>query len=190
MPRDNPSHILQTLDARLQHRVELTLIGKSALWLGFDSPPDDYGTTLDVDAVVPAEESAAMDLDLEFWDALTHTNDELRELGLYLTHIFEEWQLFLRPDWAAHRVMIHRPVLQHIVLHRPATLDLILTKMMRGADAGHMAEIQWMITKDHIKREEMMQCLAAARLPADEAEFERLFRLAKQCVLAMKYQDC
>ena len=189
MPRDNPSHILQTLDARLHHRVELTLIGKSALWLGFDSPPDEYGTTLDVDAVLSSAESAAMDQDLEFWDAVTRTNDELRELGLYLTHIFEESQLFLRPDWAAHRVRIHRPVLQQIVLYRPATLDLILTKMMRGADAGHMAEIQWMITKDHIKRDEMIQCLAAARLPAGEAEFERLFRLAESCVLAMEYES-
>jgi hypothetical protein len=33
MPADNPSLILQTLDARLDHDVELTLIGKSALWL-------------------------------------------------------------------------------------------------------------------------------------------------------------
>jgi hypothetical protein len=189
MPRDNPSHILQTLDALLHHRVELTLIGKSALWLGFDSPPDEYGTTLDVDAVVSTQESAAMDVDLEFWDALTHANDELRELGLYLTHIFEERQLFLRPDWAAHRVSIHRPVLQHIVLHRPATLDLILTKMMRGADSGHMAEIQWMISKDHIKRNEMLQCLACARLPEGEAEFERLFRLAESCVLGMQYES-
>ncbi|MDB6003949.1 MAG: hypothetical protein JWR15_936, partial [Prosthecobacter sp.] len=35
MQADNPTLILQTLDARLDHAVELTLIGKSALWLGF-----------------------------------------------------------------------------------------------------------------------------------------------------------
>ncbi len=189
MQRDNPSRILQALDARLQHQVGLTLIGKAALWLGFDAPPDEYGTTMDVDAVVPEAESAAMDLDTEFWDALTHTNVELKELGLYLTHIFEEWQLFLRPDWAAHRVRVHRPILQHIILHRPATLDLILTKMMRGADSGHMAEIQWMITKERIKRDEMLDCLARARLPLDVPELERLFHLAEACVLGMKYES-
>jgi hypothetical protein len=42
MQADNPSLILQTLDARLNHEVEMTLIGKSALWLGFDDVPTAY----------------------------------------------------------------------------------------------------------------------------------------------------
>jgi hypothetical protein len=53
MQADNPTLILQTLDARLDHDVELTLIGKSAMWLGFDHPPVSYGVTQDVDASEP-----------------------------------------------------------------------------------------------------------------------------------------
>lgn len=178
MRRDNPSHILKTLDARLKHPVELTLIGKAAIWLGYESPPEDYGSTMDVDAVVPAFESAALDQDADFWEALTQANEVLRPLDLYLTHIFEEGQIFLRPDWATHRVRICRPELTHITLLRPATLDLILTKMMRGADPTHMAEIQWMITTDRISRKEMMESLAKAKLPDDSAEWPVLFEQA------------
>ncbi len=189
MPRDNPSRILQTLDARLTHPVELTLIGKAAIWLGYDSPPEDYGSTLDVDAVVPAEAAAAMDQDTAFWESLAQANEELRQHDLYLTHIFEEWQVFLRPDWARHRVPLTRPRLQRITLFRPATLDLILTKMMRGADATHMAEIQWMISKDRISRQSMLECLDAAKLPDDAPDWPDLFRAAKTAVLSLTYES-
>lgn len=138
MLADNPTLILQTLDTRLNHEVELTLIGKSALWLGFDNPPTEYGVTQDVDAVVPKQQSDQMNEDLAFWDALTAANADLQELGIYLTHIFEEWQIILRRDWFIHRVAIPRPRLQHIRLYRPATVDLILSKMMRGDDPQHM----------------------------------------------------
>lgn len=187
MPRDNPSHILRALDLRLMHPVELTLIGKAAIWLGYDSPPEDYGSTLDVDAVVPAAASAALDQDLAFWAALSQANEDLHQHDLYLTHIFEDRQIFLRPAWAALRVPILRPPLTHITLFRPATLDLILTKMMRGADASHMAEIQWMIDQDQITRADMLECLGAARLPNDSNEWPQLFAAARAAVLEMRY---
>lgn len=189
MPRDNPSHILQTLDARLSHPVELTLIGKAAIWLGYESPPDDYGSTMDVDAVVAANESAALDQDVVFWEALTQTNSALEPMNLYLTHIFEEGQIFLRPNWAAHRVSILRPMLKQLRLFRPATVDLILTKMMRGADPTHMAEIQWMIRQDGIPRDNMLEGLAAVRLPDDSPEWPTLFEQAKAVVCKMDYES-
>jgi len=187
MPRDNPSHILCTLDQRLKHPVELTLIGKAALWLGYEAPPEDYGSTLDVDAVIPDAASAALDQDLAFWEALAQANEDLRSLNLYLTHLFEDRQIFLRPDWASLRVRVSRPVLKHISLYRPATLDLILTKMMRGADPIHMAEIQWMIHHDKITRTEMLQCLDAAIIPDDSAEWPALFAEAKEAVMQMQF---
>lgn len=189
MQRDNPTRILQTLDARLSGTVDLTLIGKAAMWLGFDNPPEDYGSTMDVDAVVPSEDSAALDNNVEFWKALEQTNDELRSLDLYLTHLFEESQVFLRPDWARHRVRLHQPPLTHIILYRPATLDLILTKMMRGADPGHMAEIQWMIDQDSISRSAMATAIKDARIPEDSDEWQELFNAAKDVVLKMRYAD-
>jgi hypothetical protein len=187
MPLDNPTRILQALDTHLGSAVELTLIGKAALWLGFDDPPDDYGSTLDVDAVVPIADSAALDQNEGFWLALQRTNEQLRPLDLYLTHLFEESQIFLRPDWVMKRIRIQRPELRHIHLFRPDTLDLILTKMMRGADPGHMQEIQWMIRNDGLSRVSMLGCLEQARIPDDSAEWGELFNAARKVVLEMSY---
>jgi hypothetical protein len=186
MPTDNPTLILQTLDARLDHEVELTLIGKSALWLGFDNPPADYGVTQDVDAVVPEQQSDRMNEDLAFWDALTAVNAELQELGIYLTHIFEEWQIILRRNWFMHRVAIPRPCLQHLKLFRPATVDLILSKMMRGDDPQHMQEIRWMIAHEGISQSELEAAFASAHIPED-AEILESFEIAKAKVLTQMH---
>ena len=184
MPADNPTLILQTLDARLDHVVELTLIGKSALWLGFDNPPTDYGVTQDVDAVVPEQQSNQMNEDLAFWDALTAANADLQAQGIYLTHIFEEWQIILRRDWFAHRIVIPRPQLKHLRLYRPATVDLILSKMMRGDDPQHMEEIRWMITHEEITRSDLEAAFAAAHIP-DDAEIIESFEIAKAKIFTM-----
>ena len=159
MQADNPSLILQTLDARLNHKVELTLIGKSALWLGFDNVPTAYSVTQLVDTVVPAQQSEQMNDDLAFWDALTAANAELEPMGIYLTHIFEEWQIIMRREWLMHRVHIRRPALTHLHLFRPATLDLILSKMMRGDDPQHMEEIRWMIGCENISTHDLESSL-------------------------------
>ena len=186
---DNPTLILRELDSRLNHAVELTLIGKSAVWLGYDDPPEGFGATADVDAVVPAEYSEVMDHDLAFWESLKEANAALERFGLYLSHIFEQHSVFLRADWSTHRVRLTRPVTEHLRLFRPATLDLILTKMMRGDDPQHMEEIQWMITKDHISRAGMQDCLQAAVIPNDDPIWQELFQQAKTAVLAMSYES-
>ncbi len=184
MQADNPSLILQTLDARLNHEVELTLIGKSALWLGFDDVPLAYSVTQDVDTVVPAQQSEQMNDDLAFWDALTAANAELQPLGIYLTHIFEEWQIIMRREWLIHRVPITRPALTYLRLFRPATLDLILSKMMRGDDPQHMEEIRWMIDLEKISAHDLETAFASAHVPEDE-EVVQAFEVAKSCVFAM-----
>ncbi len=186
---DNPTFILRELDSRLNHTVELTLIGKSAMWLGYDNPPEDYGATADVDTVVPSEYSEVMDHDLAFWESLKEANSALEPFGLYLSHIFEQNTVFLRAGWSAHRVRLSRPATKHLILFRPATLDLILTKMMRGDDPQHMAEIQWMIDKDHLSRAMMLDCLAAAVIPNDDPVWQELFHQAKSVVLAMTYES-
>lgn len=184
MQADNPSLILHTLDARLDHAVELTLIGKSALWLGFDDVPKSYGVTQDVDTVVPAQQSEQMNDDLAFWDALTAANGELQHLGIYLTHIFEEWQIIMRREWLAHRVPILRPALKHLRLFRPATLDLILSKMMRGDDPQHMDEIRWMVAHEGISAHELEMAFATAHVPDDD-DVLSAFEIARPLVLAM-----
>jgi hypothetical protein len=105
-------------------------------------------------------------------------------LGIYLTHIFEEWQIILRRDWFAHRVIVQRPPLNHLRLYRPATLDLILSKMMRGDDPQHMAEIRWMIAHERISRHDLEAAFSAAQVP-DDAEIMESFAIAQTRVLGM-----
>lgn len=189
MQVDNPGRIRLALDKKLDHKVELTLIGKSAMWLGYDDAPKHFGVTLDVDSVVPERESAAFDVDAQFWDSLTAANAELATHGLYLTHIFEERQIILRENWMDQRVVLHRPAgLMHIRLLRPATIDLILTKMMRGADPQHLEEIAWMAQHDRIKRAELIAAFQVAQVPED-AEILALFETAKPLVLARAYDS-
>ena len=58
--------------------------------------------------------------------------------------------MFLRRDWAAHIIPITRLRLNHLDLLRPATVDLVLTKMMRGNDEQDMADAEFMIRHDRI----------------------------------------
>ena len=189
MQADNPSRILRALDGKLDHEVELTVIGKSALWLGYDDAPEKFGSTLDVDSVVPEIQSAAFDEDLSFWNSLAQASEELRPFGIYLTHIFEERQIILRPQWVSERVPLHRPPdLRHLRLLRPATLDLILSKMMRGNDPQHLDEIAWMIQHDRIHRRDLAATFDGAKVP-QEAGIPELFAQARPLVLARAYDS-
>ncbi len=49
----NPERLLLALDQSLDHRVQLIIYGRNALWLGFDDPPAVAAATFDVDAIVP-----------------------------------------------------------------------------------------------------------------------------------------
>lgn len=48
-----------------------------------------------------------------------------------MTHLFQEEQIILSPDWSDKTILLELG-LNHIQVSRPSTLDLILTKMMRG----------------------------------------------------------
>jgi hypothetical protein len=132
---------------------------------------------------MPASQSDLMNEDLAFWDALTAANLHLQEAGIYLTHIFEERQIIIGRDWFARRVAISRPKLNHIRLYRPGTLDLILTKMMRGSDPQHMDEIRWMIANEGITRADLELAFESPQMP-DEEEIAESFEVAKHTVLA------
>ena len=129
---NNPERILATLDRHLTHPVTLVVYGRAAIALGF---PERVGpglkATLDVDVIIPASEVAALDENAAFWGALDACNQELAPDGLYITHLFVEDQVILRPDWRAHCQPIHLPGLRHLHLVRPDIPDLVLTKMMR-----------------------------------------------------------
>lgn len=185
---NNPLVILQTLDCHLDHPVELTLYGRAALALGFPAHEPRHETTQDVDAIIPLAQLDQLRADEQFWDARDATNAELSERGLYLTHLFTEADVFLLPDWLSRRVPI--PItLTHLKLLRPASLDLILTKMMRGADPEDLSDIAFLLKCEPVEDAELRAAFCRVRLP-DIQELRDAFRAAEPRVLALaKPQD-
>src|SRR5437660_1693185 len=146
----HPERLLLALDEALDHDVRLIIYGRSAIWLGFNNPPAAAAVTQDVDAIIPAEQVQALAEDSRFWDARDAVNKRFKAEGLYITHLFPESEVFLRREWLDHIVPIKRLQLKHLKLFRPATVDLILTKMMRGSDEEDMADAKFIIQHDHI----------------------------------------
>lgn len=102
-----------------------------------------------MDAIIPLVQLDPLCADAQFWQARDATNAELAERGLYMTHLFTEVDVFLRPDWLHRRLRIPCPF-THLKLFRPATLDLILTKMMRGADPEDLADIEFLLQNEAV----------------------------------------
>ncbi len=180
---NNPLFILQTLDRYLDHPVELTLYGRAALALGFAPHLTKHETTQDVDVIVPIIQLDAFQADEKFWAARDATNAELRDKGLYMTHLFTEMDVFLQPDWMSRRVSI--PVsLKSLNLFRPGAIDLVLTKMMRGADPEDLVDIEFILKLEPLSQEQLSAAFQRARVP-DIRELHDAFRAAQPKVLAL-----
>jgi hypothetical protein len=180
---NNPLAILQTLDRHLGHRVELTLYGRAALAIGFTTHEPRHETTQDVDAIIPLAQLDQLRADEQFWEARDATNAELAERGLYMTHLFTEADVFLLPDWMRRRVPIPGPF-THLSLYRPATLDLVLTKMMRGADPEDLSDIEFLLRSEPVTETELRAAFDRLRLPEIQ-ELHDAFRAAQPKVLAL-----
>lgn len=179
---DNASLILQTLDGHLDHSVRLVLFGRAALQLGFDNPPQSVAQSKDVDCIIPVTDLDALNADEGFWDAQEATNIELRPLGLYITHLFRDDQVFLRQDWEPFVVPITKTSLRNLRLFRPAALDLVLTKMMRGSDPQDMADAEFMIRHNRITEAQLLEAFKQMKSIA-LAELRDAFAKAKPIVL-------
>ena len=149
----NPERLVSALNNGLDHEVSLVLYGRSALVLGFTGCAEEAGATKDVDAIIRLGELNELVNDSGFWDARDAVNLLFKEEGLYITHLFQEDQVFLRPDWEQHIAPVLRPQTLHLKLFRPHTIDLILTKMMRGNDPQDMEDVAFMIRHDGITAE-------------------------------------
>jgi hypothetical protein len=180
---NNPLFILQTLDRHLDHPVELTLYGRAALALGFATHLAKHETTQDVDVIIPIVQLDAFQADEKFWAARDATNAELREKGLYITHLFTEMDVFLQPDWMSRRVNISAS-LKHLNLLRPGAIDLVLTKMMRGADPEDLADIAFILKLEPLTEVELSAAFQRVRIP-ELQELHDAFRAAQPKVLAM-----
>ncbi len=81
-----------------------------------------------------------------------------------MTHLFSDDQLILTPDWLLRIVALPSPGWHHLQGFRPATLDLMLTKMMRE-DPQDLTDIQFLLEQEPIPREVLRAAFATARVP-------------------------
>lgn len=174
---DNPVEVVLTLDGELDHEVSLVVYGRGGLRLGYENPLQAYMATQDVDGIIRVSQLDALVEDLSFWDAIDRTNHKLEPKGLYITHLFQEDQVFLRPDWEQFIVPVLRPPTRWLKLFRPHTIDLILTKMMRGDDAQDMEDVAFLVRHDGITLEDMEPAFERVRMP-DILELREAFERA------------
>lgn len=121
---------------------------------------------------------------MQFWDARDAANAELAAEGLYFTHRFMEDQVLLRRSWDAHLVPLDRPSTRWLRLFRPASVDLVLTKMMRGDDPQDMADAAFLIQHEGLTRVDLEAAFAEAVFP-DIVELHDAFAKAKPLVLTL-----
>jgi hypothetical protein len=177
----NSERILVALDRHLDHALPLVIYGRAAIALGFSRAPDEVSHSLDVDVIIPLSQTPHLSNDQNFWAAQEAANQELSKDRLYITHLFPADQIFLRRDWEQHLIPVSRPRTQWLKLVRPATLDLILTKMMRGDDPQDLQDIAFMIAHDRITSVDLEQTFAEAVIPAIP-ELREMFERAKPLV--------
>ena len=162
--------------------AEITIFGRAALALGFPNSPAAFAATHDVDAILSLSWLAAEDENMDFWQAQQKTNAEIEPTGLYFTHLFRELEIILLPDWLTRRVRGSLE-LRNLTVFRPATLDLILTKMARG-DENDLADIRFLLQQETIPADQLRTAFARARVP-DVPEIRELFEKAQPKVLAL-----
>lgn len=178
----NPDRLLLALDEFLDHPVRLVIYGRAAVWLGFDGVAAAVGGTRDIDGILSDADVKALHDDLQFWDARDAVHERFKDEGLYITHLFPASEVFLRENWLGQIVPITRLPLRRLNLFRPATIDLVLTKMMRGDDPQDMADAKFMIEHDAITRAQLEEAFAQMK-PIELVELRDAFKRAKPLVL-------
>ena len=179
---NNPLIILRELDKHLHEETELVIFGKSAIVLGFPTAPSSYGGTMDVDGIIPTEMFDSLSSNESFWEALEKTNEALEPTGLYMIHIFLEEQIILTPDRFGNTVPLDLGF-SRLKVRRPSTLDLILTKMMRGDDAD-LQEIVFLIKADTVNLTALEAAFPIARVP-NIPEIEEIYLRSQMAIREM-----
>ena len=178
---NRPEHIVRTLDQFLVQPTRLILYGRAALALGFPDPLPSFHATMDVDAILPEVEMAAIEADDSFWDAIEKTNNFLQASGLYLTHLFADSQIIIRPQWLGHLVPIQLDNLQCLHLFRPSSEDLILTKMMR-VDPQDRSDIEFLLGYANLDSHSIAALIGNAGVP-QIPEIEEAFKINSHWLL-------
>lgn len=181
---NNAARIVTTLDSLLTKEATLILYGRASIALGFENPPVATLRSLDVDALLTTSYESTFAEVPEFWDAQQKLNQILDDEGLYMTHIFPADLVFLRRQWESEILPVLRPPLKFLRLFRPATIDLILTKMMRGNDEQDMQDVDFMIRHDHITLAQIEAAFRDVVIP-DSVELRDAYDRARPTVLAL-----
>jgi hypothetical protein len=183
MAASNPEIILRRLNEQLNAPLELTVIGRAALILGYDPPilGENAGQTFDVDLVIPRDQEEALDRNDAFWSALERTNNLLSTADLYLSHIFLENQIILGENWKDRRVRMVLAGANNLILFRPSSLDLLLSKMARADDPIDRADILQLIRREHFPQQRIEAAFSTARCPSEPDLIEQ-FEKAKSFV--------
>jgi hypothetical protein len=150
--------------------------------LGYACASGHFHNTLDVDGILPLAWLRPPNQHEDFWQAVQQTNVELQSEGLYLTHLFRETDVILQPDWLEHRQLLELG-LQKLIVYRPATIDLILTKMAR-ADEDDLQDIQFLLRQEYFDKHQLETAFARARVPG-VPEIQELFNRAVPKVMAL-----
>ena len=137
-------------------------------------PEDEtIGVTNDLDLIIPEVQISVFDKRLDFWQAVEKTNRELKHLGLYLSHIFDEHQIILHPNWFKSKIKIGNISFKNISVFAPNPMDLIITKMMR-VDPQDRNDSRFIFEKARIQKKDLLQRIEAAICP-DVAEIKDAF---------------
>lgn len=181
---NRPLKILSTLDQLLSKPLELIIIGRSALALGYKKPQAQFFSTMDVDAIISDSYVSEIESNFDFWEASEKLNIALENEGLYFTHIFEEKQIIIRPNWYNQKQRLLIEHFEKIQLYRPHTIDLILSKMMRN-DPEDFDDIRFLLDQlEGNDLKELPNQIQSARLP-DLEEIQELFNLSKDRLLKL-----
>lgn len=179
--KSNPLRVLETLDAFLHAPFQLNIYERSALALGYPDAPARYHATMDVDAILPAKDVHAIEHNEDFWTAQERVNEKLGEIGLYFTHLFEDRQVILTPNWIDNIAPISGFGFRHLQLWRPSTPDLILTKMMR-VDPEDQEDIEFLLRQRDVAPAAVRDALDRAIVP-DVAEIAEAYALNRAWLL-------
>jgi len=180
----NPQRILSALDARLQSDVELTIYGRAALALGFENPPSEFALSRDVDIVLWSDQAEELAANSDFWSALEALNRDLEQDGLYVSHLFTEDQVTLRPDWRSHRVPVSGPWTR-IDLYRLGDIDLLLSKLMRD-DPVDRADALFIAERAGLRRQDVEAALRVARVPPVSEIQDEFTRAAARLLASLR----
>ena len=180
----NAARIVTELDGLLTREASLIIYGRASIALGFEHPPEATLRSLDVDAILTTSYESAFAESPEFWDAQGELNARLAREGLYMTHIFPADLVFLRRQWESEIIPALRPTLKFLRLFWPATIGLILTKMMRGNDEQDMQDVYFMIRHDRITLAQIEDAYRDAVIP-DCTELREAYDRARPTVLAL-----